>query len=206
MSTEKQRIIKASSNQEIHVSLTIPWMKDTISQSLSDMELSFHNKRKHASMELLEPLLSNTMALKYKILEEVIEIEPGLWTSIGAGLIENDDLVNFVFSRGSNEGPSKIITKVEKRFKGKVQVFKRLSGIKQAAREKHVKETIHKFDDETCLIEFGRDPYGKGIFNIPIFKPSPSLTINGIGEIQGEEDAKFSMFANDILESHSQEE
>ncbi|KAK8579770.1 hypothetical protein V6N13_142945 [Hibiscus sabdariffa] len=140
MSTEKLGIIKASSNQDKPVSLAIPWNEETISQNLSDvdMDLSFHNKRKHASMEPLEPLLSNKRALKDKILEEVVEIEPGLWTSTGAGLIENDDLVNFVFSPGSNEGPSKIITKVEKRFKGKVKGFKRLSGIKQAARAKYM--------------------------------------------------------------------
>ncbi|KAK8644434.1 hypothetical protein V6N13_123740 [Hibiscus sabdariffa] len=191
MPSEKLEIMNAWSNQALLVSLEIPWNEETISQSLSDMEISFLNKRKHESLEHLELHLSNKRALKDKILKEVIEIELGLWKSTGDGLIENEDVVNFVFSPGSNEGPSKIITRVEKCFKGKFNGFKRISEIKQAVRAKYVKEIQHKFDDETCLLEFGKDPYGKCIFNIPTFNPSPSLTLIEIEVHQCENDANF---------------
>ncbi|KAK8613988.1 hypothetical protein V6N13_122367 [Hibiscus sabdariffa] len=65
---------------------------------------------------------------------------------------------------GSNEGPSNIISKVEKLFKGKAKGSKRLSGIKQAAREEFVKETIRKFNDEIGLLEIGRDPFERMSF------------------------------------------
>ncbi|KAK8479405.1 hypothetical protein V6N13_046983 [Hibiscus sabdariffa] len=182
-----------------------PWNEETISKSLSDMDISVFNKRKRALLEPMEPYLSNKRALKDDILKEVIEIEPGLWKSSGAGLIENEDMVNFIFSPGSIYGPSKIISRIEKQFKGKANGFRRLSGIKQAARAKYVKEIERKFDDETGLFEFGRDPFGKRIINIPSFKSSSSLILTEIEEVQCEEDAKFSLFANDILECHSQE-
>ncbi|KAK8481889.1 hypothetical protein V6N11_029061, partial [Hibiscus sabdariffa] len=123
----------------------------------------------------------------------------------GAGLIENKDVVNFIFSPGSSDGPSKIISRIEKLFKGKANGFKRLSGIKQATRAKYVKEVERKLDDETGVIEFDRDPFGKRIINIPTFNSSLSMILTKIEEIQCNEDAKFSLFANDILECYSHE-
>ncbi|KAK8600126.1 hypothetical protein V6N12_049984 [Hibiscus sabdariffa] len=52
-------------------------------------------------------------------------------------LIESGEVVNFVFSPGSNDGPSNTISRVEKQFKGKASGVRRLSGIKHDAREKH---------------------------------------------------------------------
>ncbi|KAK8617277.1 hypothetical protein V6N13_080194 [Hibiscus sabdariffa] len=169
------------------------------------MDISVFNKRKRVLLEPTEPIMSNKRAFKDDILKKVFEIELGLWKSSGAGLIENEDVVNFIFSSGSSDGPSKIISKIEKQFKGKANGSRRLSAIKQAARAKYVKEIERKFDDETGLIEFGRDPFGKRIINIPTFKSFPSLTLTEIEEFQCEEDAKFSLFANDILKCHSQE-
>ncbi|KAK8559732.1 hypothetical protein V6N13_016468 [Hibiscus sabdariffa] len=92
-------------------------------------------------------------------------------------------------------------------FKGKAKAkgTKRLSGIKQATRVKFAKENDQKFDDETGLLEFGPDPFSKRIINTPTFTSSPSLTLNEIDDIQYDEDAKFSLFANDIIQCHSQD-
>ncbi|KAK8686061.1 hypothetical protein V6N13_125088 [Hibiscus sabdariffa] len=89
--------------------------------------------------------------------------------------------------------------------KGRAKGSRRLSEIKQAARRKFVREIIRKFDDETGLLEFGRDPFGKRIINISSFTLSPSFSLIEIDDIQCDEDAKFSLFANDILQCHSHE-
>ncbi|KAK8636011.1 hypothetical protein V6N13_004721 [Hibiscus sabdariffa] len=122
------------------------------------MDISSSNKRKRSLEDTLLHHTSNKRFLRDAILDGVIEIEPGIWKSSGSGLIENEEIVNFVFSLGFNEGPSKIISRVEKQFKGKAKGTRRLSGIKQAARVKFAKENDRKFDDQTSLLEFGRDP------------------------------------------------
>ncbi|KAK8673064.1 hypothetical protein V6N13_111420 [Hibiscus sabdariffa] len=111
----------------------------------------------------------------------------------------NEELI----SKGFREGPSKIISKVEKQHKGKDIGSRRLSEIKQAARAKFASENARKFDDETGMLEFGRDLFGKRIINIPTFTSSPSLSLTEIEDIQCDEYVKFSLFANDILQCHS---
>ncbi|KAL4341100.1 hypothetical protein GQ457_08G009800 [Hibiscus cannabinus] len=202
LSSEETRATYEVSNPMPPKFIFNPWNAESISKSLSAMDISIFNKRKR---EPMEPIMSNKRALKDDILKEVFEIEPGLWKSSGEGLIENEEVVKLIFSPGSCDGPSKIISKIEKKFKGKANGSRRLSAIKQAAREKHVQEIERKLDDETGLIEFGRDPFGKRIINTPIFESSPSLTLTEINEIQCDEDAKFFLFADDILECHSQE-
>ncbi|KAK8705609.1 hypothetical protein V6N13_049207 [Hibiscus sabdariffa] len=187
------------------VALTNPWNEDIISKSLTDMEISASQKRKREIENFSFPFIPNKRMLREKILEGVIEIEPGIWKSTGSGLIENDEVAEFAFAPGFNEGPSKIIFKVKKQYKGKAKGSRRLNGIKQAAREKFVRENIRKFDDETGLLEFGRDPFGKHIINIPSFTLFPSLSLTEIDDIQCDEDAKFSLFANDFQQCHSRE-
>ncbi|KAK8977676.1 hypothetical protein V6N11_013459 [Hibiscus sabdariffa] len=150
---------------------------------------------------------SNKRILRNVILDGVIMNEPRILKSSGLRLIKNEEIVNFIFSPSLNEGPSKIISRVEKQFKGKAKAkgTKRLSGIKQATRVKFAKENDQKFDDETGLLEFGPDPFSKRIINTPTFTSSPSLTLNEIDDIQYDEDAKFSLFANDIIQCHSQD-
>ncbi|KAL4333213.1 hypothetical protein GQ457_07G021670 [Hibiscus cannabinus] len=156
-------------------------------------------------MRIPVSLIPNKKLLGEKIQKRVVEIELDIWKSSSSSLIENDEVVEFAFAPGSNEGPSNIISKVEKLFKGKAKGSKRLSGIKQAVRKKFVNETIRKFNDETGLLEFWRDPFGKRIINIPPLH-SHSLSLTEIDDIQCDEDANFSLFANDILECHSQKE
>ncbi|KAK8537204.1 hypothetical protein V6N12_043377 [Hibiscus sabdariffa] len=139
--------------------LVNPWIEETISKSLSDMDISMFNKRKRDLLEPLEMFLSNKRTLKEDILEAVVKVEPG---------------------RASG--------------------CRRLSGIKQAARAKYVKEIERKFDDETGLLEFGRDPFGKRIINIPTFNSSHSHILTEVDEFKCDEDAKFFLFANDVLD------
>ncbi|KAK8683370.1 hypothetical protein V6N13_039432 [Hibiscus sabdariffa] len=77
-----------------------------------------------------------------------------------------------------------IISRVEKQHKGKATGSKQLSGIKQAAMAKFASENARKFDDETGMLEFRRDPFGKCIINIPTFTSSPLLSLTEIDDIQ----------------------
>ncbi|KAK8709000.1 hypothetical protein V6N13_060034 [Hibiscus sabdariffa] len=188
-----------------NMSLPINWNDDTISKGLSNMDISSSHKRKRNLEDNLDNHSTNKRILREAILDGVLEIELGIWKSFGSELIEHEEVVNLVFSPGFNEGPSRIISKIEKQFKGKAKGTRRLSGIKQVARVKFAKENDRRFEDETGLLEFGRDPFGKHIFNIPTFTSSPSLILNEIDDFQSEEDAKFALFANDIIQCHSQE-
>ncbi|KAK8538145.1 hypothetical protein V6N12_044282 [Hibiscus sabdariffa] len=118
-------------NPRRHVTAN-PWNEDIINKSLTYMEISASQKRKHEIEDFPFPLIPNKRMLREKILEG-------------------------------------------------------------AAREKFVRETIRKFDEETGLLEFGRDPFGKRI--IPSFTSSPSLSLTEIDDIQCDEDAKFSLSA-----------
>ncbi|KAL4341587.1 hypothetical protein GQ457_08G024660 [Hibiscus cannabinus] len=120
--------------------------EDFISRGLTEMDISSSHKRKRELEDILSHQSTNKRLLREKILDEVVEIEPGIWKSSGSGLIENEVVVNFVFSPGIKEEPSKIISRIEKKFKGKVKGSRRLSGFKQAAREKFAKENDRKFD------------------------------------------------------------
>ncbi|KAK8593598.1 hypothetical protein V6N12_045675 [Hibiscus sabdariffa] len=128
------------SNQFPPFSLVIPGKDDTISKGLSNMDISSSHKRKRNLEDNLDNHSTNKRILREAILDGVIEIEPEIWKSSGSGLIENEEVVNLVFSPGFNEGPSRIISKIEKQFKGKAKGIRRLSGIKQAARVKFAKE------------------------------------------------------------------
>ncbi|KAL4348129.1 hypothetical protein GQ457_17G024370 [Hibiscus cannabinus] len=175
-STEILRDLQEWSFQIPSVSWIGTGNEDFISRGLKEMDISSYHKRKRELEDILSHQSTNKKLLREKILDEVVEIEPGIWKSSGSGLIENEVVVNFVFSPGIKEEPSKIISRIEKKFKGKVKGSRRLSGFKQAAREKFAKENDRKFDDETGLLEFGRDPFGKRIINIPTFSSSPSLS------------------------------
>ncbi|KAK8510785.1 hypothetical protein V6N13_097640 [Hibiscus sabdariffa] len=203
--TEILRDLHEWSNQIPSVSWIGTGNEDFISRGLTEMDISSSHKRKRELEDILSQHSTNKRLLREKILDEVVEIESGIWKSSGSGLIENEIVVNFVFSPGIKEEPSKIISRIEKKFKGKVKGSRRLSGIKQAARVKFAKENDRKFDDETGLLEFGRDPFGKRVINIPTLSSSPSLTLNEVEDIQCEEDEKFSLFANEIFQCHSQD-
>ncbi|KAK8607350.1 hypothetical protein V6N13_053091 [Hibiscus sabdariffa] len=136
MSNEMTRVTYEGSNLPPPKLLVNPWIEETLNKILYDMNISVFNKRKRDLLEPLESFLSNKRALKEDILEVVIETEPGIWNASGVGLIENEDVVNFFFSSGSDEGPSKIISRIEKQFKGRASGCRRLSGIKHAARAK----------------------------------------------------------------------
>ncbi|KAK8673558.1 hypothetical protein V6N13_111885 [Hibiscus sabdariffa] len=58
---------------------------------------------------------------------------------------------------------------------------------------------------ETGLVEFGRDPFGTRNINIPHVTSFPSLSFTVFDDFQCDEDASFSLFANDILKCHSQD-
>ncbi|KAK8691008.1 hypothetical protein V6N13_074529 [Hibiscus sabdariffa] len=189
--TETLRVLYAWSKQFPPISLVNPRNEDDNSRGLSDMDISSSHKRKRNLEDTLFHHTSNMRLLREAILDGVIEIESGIWKSSESGLIENEEVVNFIFSLGFNEGPSKIISRVEKQFKGKAKGTRRLSGIKQAAMVKFSKENIENLMMKG-LLEFGRDPFGKRIINIPTFTSSPSLTLNEINDVQCEEDAKFS--------------
>ncbi|KAK9029269.1 hypothetical protein V6N11_026389 [Hibiscus sabdariffa] len=60
-------------------------------------------KRKREFEDSFFPLTTDKMILRDMILEGVIECEPGIWKSTGSGLIENDEVVNFVFASGFKE-------------------------------------------------------------------------------------------------------
>ncbi|KAK8561827.1 hypothetical protein V6N13_149024 [Hibiscus sabdariffa] len=203
--SEVLHVLNAWKNQLFPCPLVNPCNEELISKGLTDMEISSSQKRKRELEDTLSPLTSNKRILRDKILEGAIEIEPRLRKSSGSGLIKNGEVVNFVFDPGFKEEPSKIISTVEKQFKGKAIGSRRLSRIKQAVRAKFARENARKFDEENGLLEFGRDPFGKRIINIPTFTSSHSLSLTEIDDIQCDEDAKFSLFANDTLQCHSQE-
>ncbi|KAK8601912.1 hypothetical protein V6N13_058418 [Hibiscus sabdariffa] len=155
---ERQVVVPAITFEESRMVQVLPLFRPTQSPSL-EVNQAFHHfsplpSEKLGGNECWDYQTSGLLETRFwrKLLR--------LWNPTGVGLIENEDVVNFVFSPDSNEGPSKIISRVEKRFKGKGNGFRRLSGIKQATRAKYVKEIVPKFNDETDLLEFGRYPYG----------------------------------------------
>ncbi|KAK8996632.1 hypothetical protein V6N11_081898 [Hibiscus sabdariffa] len=153
---------RVDTNLEAERQMVIPADNyDDIVEEMSDHQKSTINSN-------FKPGISDYPRINQKASEETfkdfcpisyVTKHGGIWKSSGSGLIENDEVVEFAFAPGSNEGPSNIISKVEKLFKGKAKGSKRLSGIKQAAREEFVKETIRKFNDEIGLLEIGRDPF-----------------------------------------------
>ncbi|KAK8479880.1 hypothetical protein V6N11_037825, partial [Hibiscus sabdariffa] len=77
--------------------------EDFISRGLSDMDISSSHKRKCELEDIISHHTTNKRLLRDEILDEVIEIEPGIWKSFGSGLIENEEVFNFVFSPGFKE-------------------------------------------------------------------------------------------------------
>ncbi|KAK8712927.1 hypothetical protein V6N13_148155 [Hibiscus sabdariffa] len=105
------------------ISLASPWTQDLISKSLTDMKIYASQKRKLENEDSHLPLIPNKKLLRENILEGVVEIQPGIWKSTGSGLIENDEVVEFAFALGFNEGPSKLSQKSKNFSKESVEMY-----------------------------------------------------------------------------------
>ncbi|KAL4387335.1 hypothetical protein GQ457_09G012790 [Hibiscus cannabinus] len=169
-------MVPTTSNYEVEHKMS-EQMKNKVETSLASGEL--YNSRQNqtildASLNGFCPTLINS---GNENIEALFKPKATLSISISQEAYQEIQNIHSLSSEETRatDGPSKIISKIEKKFKGKANGSRRLSAIKQAARE-----------NVSSTRQFA--------------SPHPHIE-----EIQCDEDAKFFLFANDTFECHSQE-